>query len=266
MPLKIATVSKAQLESVPLPQHGPSYTVVSHGTVISEVKNALKDYGYRIVSETYRATAHCNIAQGVYHLYSQNDPDMGLMFAWSNSYDKSHRFRCAVGSHVYVCGNGMLSGNMNTYARKHTGTADKDVVTAIDEQLVDAKLKFALLINDKNTMKNIILSENQKAEMIGRLFLQENLLNSNQIGMVKKELEDPSHYYNADANSVWTIYNHITNALKESHPRYWVEDHQNLHDFVMAEYAGIMGQQKKDTLDTIDTEEPVEIDPDDIIF
>lgn len=255
MPLKIPTVSKSVLEAAPLPQHGPTYTVVSHSKVINQTKEALKEYGYRIVSENYRATRDCSIAQGIYHLYSQNDPDMGLMFAWSNSYDKSHRFRCAIGSHVFVCGNGMLSGNMNTYARKHTGTADKDVVSAIDEQLVDAMLRFAVLIKDKETMKEIILDDKQKAELVGRLFLQENILNTQQITQVKKEIEDPSHYYNANPNSLWTLYNHVTNALKESHPRYWVEDHQNLHDFVMAEYASIMGTQIKDTLDKLDTVE-----------
>jgi hypothetical protein len=252
MPAKIQTITRGMLESAPLPMHGPTYTVVPHSKVIQETKDALKHYGFRIVNEFYRATKDCSIAQGIYHLYSQNDSDMGLMFAWSNSYDKSHRFRCAIGSHVFVCSNGMVSGNMNSYSRKHTGTADIDVISAIDQQLVDAKIKFALLIKDKEQMKQVILDDKQQAELVGRLLLHEKLLTPNQVSIVKKEVEDPSHYYNADPNSVWTIYNHVTNALKESHPRYWLEDHQQLHDFVMAEYAGIMGLQNKDKMILVD--------------
>lgn len=241
MPNKIQEVTRARIESAPLPNHGPSYTVVSHSDVITNVKQALKDNNFRIVQEHYRACKGANVAQGVYYLYSNDDPDMGLMFAWSNSYDKSRRFRCALGTHVFVCGNGMLSGNMNTYSRKHTGTADQDVITETNNQLIKAGIHFKSLVRDKNSMKNITLDDKKQSEIVGRLFLQEDLLTPNQVSIVKKEMKTPSHYYNADPDSLWTLYNHVTMALKQSHPRDWIEDHQRLHDFIMAEYVTIMG-------------------------
>ena len=67
---------------------------------------------------------NAKVAQGVYHLASTEDEEMGMMFAWTNSYDKSTRFQCAVGAFVNVCSNGMLCGDMANYARKHTGKAD----------------------------------------------------------------------------------------------------------------------------------------------
>jgi hypothetical protein len=31
------------------------------------------------------------------------------------------------------------------------------------------------------------------------------------------------------------FYNHVTHALKKAHPRYWLQDSQNFHDFIVAE-------------------------------
>ena len=258
MPNLIKEVTRTQLEGASLPNHGSSYTVVPHGDVISTVKSALKDNNFRIVQEHYRSTTKANVAQGVYYLYSNDDPDMGLMFAWSNSYDKSRRFKCALGTHVFVCGNGMLTGNMNNYSRKHTGTADQEMISAVNNQLINAALHFKNLVRDKNLMKTIMLDDKQQSEIVGRLFLKENLLSPSQTSVVKKEMEEPSHFYNADPNSLWSLYNNVTIALKQSHPRYWIEDHQKFHDFIMAEYASMLGQKFVDSVDQLELFAPVD--------
>jgi hypothetical protein len=57
MPKKIKECSKAHLISVALPDHGDSYTVISHESVINHVYAELAQAGFGIVSEDYRATA-----------------------------------------------------------------------------------------------------------------------------------------------------------------------------------------------------------------
>ena len=77
------------LINAPLPQATATYTVIPHKDVIDLVKKGLAEKGFGIERELYRCNLDAQVAQGVYHLKYGNDPDMGLMFAWSNSYDKS---------------------------------------------------------------------------------------------------------------------------------------------------------------------------------
>ena len=87
MPKKIKECGKAHLISVPLPDHGDSYTVISHESVINHVYYELAAAGFGIVSEEYRATADGNIAQGIHVLQYNSDPELSMMFAWTNSYN-----------------------------------------------------------------------------------------------------------------------------------------------------------------------------------
>jgi len=67
------------------------------------------------------------------------------------------------------------------------------------------------------------------------MFVQEELIDSQQTSIIKAELAKPSFHYGVDTNTCWTFYNHVTHALKKAHPRYWLQDSQNFHDFIVAE-------------------------------
>ena len=60
--------TKWSLGLAPLPNHGTSYTVVSHKSVIDNTLTLLKDSGFRVKKEIYRANMNANVAQGVYHI------------------------------------------------------------------------------------------------------------------------------------------------------------------------------------------------------
>ena len=62
------------------------------------------------------------------------------------------------------------------------------------------------------------------------------MLDSQQMTCVKAELNKPTYDYSVDSNkSAWAFYNHVTHALKKAHPRDWLQDQQNFHDFMMVE-------------------------------
>ncbi len=63
MPKKIQNTTKANLISVALPNHGATYTVISHQFVIDYAYQALANAGFGIVDEEYRCTADGQIAQ-----------------------------------------------------------------------------------------------------------------------------------------------------------------------------------------------------------
>lgn len=237
MPVKTALVSEAQVRNVELPQHGKSYTVIPHGDLIEESQKALQAAGFLVKSEQYKTTLDGQVAQGVYHLEYGNDPDMGLMFAWSNSYNKSMRFKCAVGAHVFVCMNGVVRGDMSSYVRKHTGSALYEATMHITDQISKAKEYFDVLVQDKEALKDVLLTPAQKGTILGRLFAEQEILTLTQVGIVKREMDKPSFNYNCDPNSAWAMYNHITVALKESHPLTYLQDHERLHEFFIDQYG-----------------------------
>jgi hypothetical protein len=241
MPVKTALVSEAHVRNVELPQHGKTYTVIPHGHAIDETKKALFSAGFTLKSEEYRTTLDGQVAQGIYHLNYGNDADMGLMFAWSNSYNKSMKFKCAVGGHVFVCMNGMVRGDMASFVRKHTGSALYEATIHINEQISKAQEYYNILVEDKEALKNVVLTPREKGTILGRLFAEQEILTLTQVGIVKREMDKPSHNYNCDPNSAWAMYNHVTFALKESHPNTYLEDHEILHQFFINQYGQLQG-------------------------
>jgi len=169
-----------------------------------------------------------------------------MMFAWTNSYNKRVRFQCAIGGYVMVCGNGMCTGDMMSFSRKHSGTANHDAKMQISNQIKHAEKFFKRIITDRNDMKIVPLLKQQQAELIGRLYCNE-LLGSQQISIVKQEMNNPTYAYGSDAENCWTFYNHVTHALKKSHPRTWLSNLQKFHEFMVADVLGTMGLKQIDT-------------------
>ncbi len=231
MPKKIKECSKAHLISVPLPDHGDSYTVISHESVINHVYYELAAAGFGIVSEEYRATADGNIAQGIHVLQYNFDPELSMMFAWTNSYNKQVRFKCGVGAYVNQIGTSMVCGDMGSWARKHTGSADEETVATIKEQIANAHMYYAQLVADKNAMKDIPMNKRKQAQLLGILFAEYQILTTEQASIVRSQMDKPSHVFE-DSSSLWAFYNYVTTALQSSHPKTWMKDQRVLHYFI----------------------------------
>ena len=231
MPKKIKECSKAQLISVDLPTHGDSYTVISHESVIDYVYTELANAGFGVVSETYRATADGQIAHGVHVLNYNSDPELSMMFAWTNSYNKQVRFKCGVGAYVNQAGTFMVCGDMGSWSRKHTGTADEETVATIKEQIKDAQMYYDQLKSDKDAMKEIKMNKRKQSQLLGILFAEYQILTTEQASMIRSEMIKPTHVFE-DTSSLWAFYNYVTTALQASHPKTWMEDQRILHYFI----------------------------------
>ncbi len=251
---KPTEVTKALLESASLPNHADSYTVISHKFVMDNTVKLLNDSGFTITKEIYRANQGANVAQGIYYITPtttdymiNNESELGMMFAWTNSYDKSIRFQCSIGAYVMVCANGMVCGEMN-FARKHTGTADLDILSQISSQIKNAEKTFKRILADRDALKNVVLSKRDQAQLAGRLYYEEELLEPTQLTVIKSEMEKATYNYNVDQENAWAFYNHVTHALKKTHPRTWLSNTKEFHDFMTTEF---LSNSKFNTNDTI---------------
>lgn len=231
MPKKISEWSKAQLVAVDLPTHGDSYTVISHQSVIDYVYTELANAGFGVVSETFRATADGQIAHGIHVLQYQSDPELSMMFAWTNSYNKQVRFKCGVGAYVNQAGTFMVHGDMGSWSRKHTGTADEETVETIKGQIKDAQMYYDQLKSDKDAMKEIKMNKRKQAQLLGILFAEYQILTTEQASIIRSEMIKPTHVFE-NTSSLWAFYNYVTGALQTSHPKTWMEDQRVLHYFI----------------------------------
>ena len=231
MPKKIQNCGKEQLIAVSLPAHGTTYTVISHESVINMSTTALTNAGFTIVDEEYRATADGQIAQGIYKLNYMEDPELSMMFAWTNSYNKQVKFKCLTGAYINKTNTVMVSGDISTWTRKHTGTADVETQQTIDAQIANAHMYYGQLMHDKHTMENVFLNKRRQSQMLGILFAEYQILTTEQASMIRQQMDKPSHVY-ASTDSLWAFYCYVTLALQVSHPKTWLEEQRILHYFM----------------------------------
>jgi hypothetical protein len=65
-------------------------------------------------------------------------------------------------------------------------------------------------------------------------------------------MDKPGYDYNCEINSLWAFYNHVTYALKKSHPRDWMDDQRKFHWFIAFEF---------DLINFVEDAELVSVDP-----
>jgi hypothetical protein len=231
MPRKIKEYTRQDLIDVALPNHASTYTVISHKSVMDLSTKALEDAGFKIIDEKYRATHDGNIASAIYTLNYGDDPELSMMFAWSNSYNKQMRFKCGIGAIHTTNKTTMVCGDMGSWARKHIGTADTETEDTIKEQVSLAKMYYNQLVSDKERMKEITLDRKKQAQLLGILFADEEVLTTEQASMIRQQMSRPTHTF-TDNYSLWAFYNYVTLALQQSHPKTWMEDQRVLHWFI----------------------------------
>ena len=263
MPTKIGLTDYNTLVSAPLPPATATYTVISHQFVIDTVRKELAANGFEIQSEEYRATSGANVAVGTFKIIYGNDPDLNLMYTFSNSYDKSLRFRAAIGACINN-NNSFIISQTDNWLRKHTGTADTETEELVKGHIEKASEYFDSLVIDKEAMKEVTVSKTEFGSLIGELFIN-GFLGLDQMSVIKKEYDKPSFAYTTPADNLWTLYNHILFALSTTHPSKWMANHVAAHMYLVAKFhlniiqfdeEEAVEESPKNQIDYLDGEQP----------
>src|ERR1035437_6148410 len=237
MPKKIqGSATRGYIESIPLPQHASSYCCIPHKFVIDHTHQLLTSNGLEVETELYKCSISGDVAQGVYYLKDNQDPEIAMMFAWANRYDKTMKFKCSIGARVITSGATIIAGDVANWGRVHKGTADKDTIATITDQIKNAHRYFTDLVNDKALMKGVMVSREDQASLLGIMFICKEYIKLEQLNVIKSEMKKPSFDYNADPNSLWAFYNHILVGIKGSHPKHWLDRQRNIHWFLCNQF------------------------------
>jgi hypothetical protein len=125
----------------------------------------------------------------------------------------------------------MMSGEVGSWVRKHTGTADTEVKDTIDDYISNAYMYYNQLCADKAAMEVVTLNKRKQSQLLGVLFAEYEILTTEQASMIRDQMKRPLQVF-ANTDSLWAFYNFVTNALQTSHPKTWMEDQRILHYFI----------------------------------
>lgn len=227
-------ITRSFLEQVSIPNHGGRYTPISHKSIIDKSLETIVKKGLNVTEELYASSYSGNVAMGKILLDYGTDPDLKMMFVWGNSYDKSTRFKCGIGAYIARTNSYIFAGHLSNFARKHTGNADQLAVEMIETQLNQANMFYNYLCNSKNAMVQKELTLRQMSEIVGVLFIEEEILNKEQASQIKDMLCNKVQLFEEySANNLWNFYNILGKALRESHPKTWFEDQSRVHAYIM---------------------------------
>ena len=224
--IKSNEVKLEQLEAIEMPEPTRTYVPVSHYDLAMNV-GAI---GERVIDKELHSKKF-GIARKGQHMfatytYKNEEDEIGMSIGFRNSYDKSMSIGVCVGAKVFVCENLMMTGEV-TFMRKHTGNILDELNSLIFNVLYKSDDKFAQLQDDKESMKEIPINNQRAWETMGVLF-GKGIINTPQISIMRKEWKNPSHEeFNDD--SLWSLYNAGTEALKTCSPTRMMSSHIKLH-------------------------------------
>ena len=178
------------------------------------------------------------MANGRYTIKNVADSEMQLQIGWQNSYDKSLSLKFAIGTRIFICQNGCVSGDYGAFRRKHQGEIQTFTPNAITEYIKQAGDAFTKMQAEREVMKNREVTKRTSAELIGRMIIEENIIESTQLNIIRGQMDNPAFDYGAPG-SLWELYQHTTFAMKEVHPSLWMRNHINAHSFFV-NAAGIL--------------------------
>ena len=255
---KSYVTAKDMLLTAEIPKETKTYKPISHQQLIDLTLESIHQAGFDLDKETYSTAREGNVANGRYTITNVADSEMQLQIGWQNSYDKSMSLKFAIGTSIFICQNGCVSGDYGAFRKKHQGEIQTFTPNAITEYIKQAGDAFQKIQSDRENMKDVELTKRTTAELIGRMIIEENIIESTQLNIIRGQMDSPSFDYGAP-NSLWELYQHTTYAMKEVHPSLWMRNHTNAHTFFVNEAMIIMTPTEIHAVPTIMQLEQLEL-------
>ena len=230
MDVQTYNTAKGELLLASLPKETKTYKPVSHEQLMDLTLESIHQAGFTLDKELYTSAREGKVANGKFTIKNIADSEMQLQIGWQNSYDKSLSLKFAIGTKIFICSNGCVSGDYGAFKKKHVGEIQTFTPQAITEYIKKAGEAFTKMQAEREAMKNVEINRRIQAELIGRMIVEEKFIESTQLNIIRKELDNPTHNYNAP-NSLWELYQFTTFSMKEVHPSLWMGNHIDAHTF-----------------------------------
>lgn len=201
-------VRRNELDTVPLPPATKSFQPVRHGVFADAVEHQLNLAGYDVRAERHALNKNGNQYFGYYELLNRDD--YGVVVGFRSSLNKSLALRLAMGSHVFLCDNLALRGEIEVF-RKHTTY----VLEELGDHIAAGVAKLPRLIEAQEqefgAWKQFQLNRPQVDHAIGELY-RGNVVSKSQLPALFDEFRTQTVDHGAP--TVWRLFNATTQILK----------------------------------------------------
>lgn len=245
--VKTYQTTKDLIISTPIPEDTRTYKSISNQQLIDLTLEGIATSGFELDKEFYSSAREGNVAMGKYTIKGIEDNEMQLQILWRNSYNKISPVSFGVSSIIKVCSNGMIKPyGLSSFKKRHSGEVQTFTPRAISEYIKNAQGVFEEMQQERERMKQIELTRTIQAELCGKMFVEHEFIKSTQLNIIKRELDAPTHDY-GDINSLWSMFNYTTFAMREIHPSLYLQDHIDAYNF-FTQQAGIIQSTSKEIL------------------
>lgn len=218
-------ISNEQLSKLamrPVPSATATYSPISnleiHDTIIEEAdRNGFE------VNDLYVKTksgTNCIAMYGLTDLLQEpKDSEIGIRVGFKNSYDRTMSFGFALGSVVFICGNGMVSGEYTIKKRHSMRDIDTYAKELIREYFGQVRGEHERNLKFMKDLKQQTVTEKMAKEIVGGLFINNRVINQSQLREMTRQMYASDKFNNFGTSGVisgWDLYNHGTEALKSS--------------------------------------------------
>jgi len=224
------------LRNVELPKKTKSYTPITHGEIIDKVNAELSNAGFIIEKSEYIYTYDGKIVVSKIYIKSDKDPEMGMLFSWANSYNKMVKFSCGIGAFIYENKASFFGTEGLSWNRKHTGTANQEAFTIIEQIVDNADAHFTKIIEERDQMKRNPMSIELYGQLMGALYFEHEILTSSQVSFTNHEYKDKKSTA-TDKENLWGLYKLLMFGMEAAIIAKWQTSQQKLHHLIMTEYA-----------------------------
>jgi len=212
-----------------VPEKTETYTPLSNLEVIRQVRNKAGRMGYDISMERYLMNKKRSQFFGTFVLENE-EGGISSQIGVCNSYDKTRSAIVALGASVHRCSN--LSFSTFKKFRKHTGDVHGDFEDMVENAFGRVEDETQRIRQRYNLLREVDLNDEDAAYLLGRL-LYDLQVPVTLVNATKKSLLNDDFVF---GNDTWFDFHmHLTDALKESHPRNMVEDHISTEEMLVGE-------------------------------
>ena len=237
------TVTEMDVISVPVPSSTDSYSAVSNHLIIELVKEHARRLDFEISETIYRLSRNGNQMSGLYKLTTE-DNEMSMMLGFFNSYDKSRRLGIGSGALVNICTNGMIMAEFKAL-RKHSGKLKDEVDYLIYNAIRQVRPQFQEAQQQKLFFQDKPITDIRAVhELVGEMFLTEDLLPAFQLTALQKGMVDPDNHFRIldnkeiiEGKTAWDYYNLVTEAYKSSPAIDFVDRHVRFHKYMKTKFG-----------------------------
>jgi hypothetical protein len=206
MAVRIKDTTKAELCSIQVPVFADGYIIRTHEEIMNGIEAQLVKYGYTIKESIVKSTADGKLAHGVYYLEDDEDSEIGRMLTWVNCYTKQFKYRTTAG--VYLKSNkAIMSFSSDKYLRKYSGLLD---------EIKHLNTLFTSALEYKTELQNIEFNITQQSHVLGCLFVEHDVLTTEQASALKTTL--------GDTQTMWQVYSNVAEVLMKSHCKDWIRN------------------------------------------